>query len=413
MKILAILVMLSLTLAACSKPQAPQAKDAALQTALDELTRLDSYTKTGVDFAAYSDRVLTASGNIDAALRRSSDVDANAKIKIALVYYVSARDTWKEYLDKGNPLMPSLVQEFWAKGANAIREAEQYFSADEATRRKIDADDEKKQQQDFEREPETTEKINPAVDSIHGFGSFILGAPSSDYSSRVEMPPEDPLLPKDPMGGITARVVQYQDNEREWATFPVQEVELDFEQGLVSAVRVKVAPELGFFHAFEIKYGPPTSSSDFSFSKTWEGNDTEVEMDLSPPSEYWNVIITSKKVHTLVADRTNTRFQREGDAIEKRAREAAPHFSDATPIASETPKKARRLAPEGIVYNVVRLSVRIKGGLAGIEPGTELKIISKNADGSLHVQTGNLAADVPASAVTNDLDVVAAVRSHQ
>ena len=52
----------------------------------------------------------------------------------------------------------------------------------------------------------------------------------------------------------------------------------------------------------------------------------------------------------------------------------------------------------------------MKHGLVGIEPGTELKIISKNSDGTLHVQDGDLIADVPVSAVTSDLDVVAAVR---
>ena len=75
-----------------------------------------------------------------------------------------------------------------------------------------------------------------------------------------------------------------------------------------------------------------------------------------------------------------------------------------------TPSPARRFAPEGTVYNVVRLTVGIEHGVAGIEPGTELKIISKNSDGSLHVQAGNLVADVVPYAVTNDLDVAAAVR---
>src|SRR5262249_22706832 len=73
--------------------------------------------------------------------------------------------------------------------------------------------------------------------------------------------------------------------------------------------------------------------------------------------------------------------------------------------------KPRRLAPEGTVYNVVRLSVRVQNGLVGIEPGTELKVISRNSNGTLHVQTGNLITDVVQSAVTNDLNVAAAVRS--
>jgi len=78
-------------------------------------------------------------------------------------------------------------------------------------------------------------------------------------------------------------------------------------------------------------------------------------------------------------------------------------------VRTDEGDKPKRLAPEGIVYNVVRLSTRLKHGLAGIEPGTELKVISKNSDGSLHIQAGDLVADAPLSAVTNDLDVAAAV----
>jgi len=75
--------------------------------------------------------------------------------------------------------------------------------------------------------------------------------------------------------------------------------------------------------------------------------------------------------------------------------------------------KTPRLAPEGIVYTTVRLSVRLKTGLIGIEPGTELKVINKNPDGSLHVQSGNLVTDVRVTDVTNDLDVVDAIQNRQ
>ena len=43
------------------------------------------------------------------------------------------------------------------------------------------------------------------------------------------------------------------------------------------------------------------------------------------------------------------------------------------------------------------------------KPGTQLKVISKNANGSLHVQAGKLVTDAPVSAVTNDLDIARGV----
>jgi hypothetical protein len=276
---------------------------------------------------------------------------------------------------------------------------------------------------------EAKEKINPAVDSIHGFASFTLGAPSSEYSSRVEIPPEDPLLPKVD-NVIEAKVVQYRENEREWATFPVQEVVLRFEEGVVSVVRVRVAPELGFSHAFEIKYGKPTSSTDLS--KTWQGNDTEVDMYLVPSLEYWDITITSKKVQKLCADRTNARFQKEGEALEKRAREAAQHFSDttstvtvttATPTTPDAIKHDTQIHPENIIQyapassltnkttaeatsappmaEMVTLtkpvSVQLQSGTVTLPAGTKLEFVSQVGP-RVHVRYLNSDQMIPISA---------------
>ena len=77
-KPLALLVLLALTLGACSEHKDPtlpqQKKDPALQAALDELTRLGSFTETGLNYTEYSDRLLTAKGNIDVTLQRTSIV---------------------------------------------------------------------------------------------------------------------------------------------------------------------------------------------------------------------------------------------------------------------------------------------------------------------------------------------------
>jgi len=100
------------------------------------------------------------------------------------------------------------------------------------------------------------------------------------------------------------------------------------------------------------------------------------------------------------------------ELINESEKELEEHLTKATRSVNaeaEKARKATRVAPEGIVYNVVQLSVGIKGGLAGIAPGTQLKVISKNDNGSLRVQAGDLVTDVPASAVTNDLDVATAI----
>src|ERR1051325_8068782 len=91
-RLVALLAIASLPLGACSK----QKERAALQTALDELTKLDSYTQTGVSYAQYSDRLVTARAHIDVALQRSTDPGAKAKIEAALQHYIQARDWWKE-----------------------------------------------------------------------------------------------------------------------------------------------------------------------------------------------------------------------------------------------------------------------------------------------------------------------------
>lgn len=99
-----------------------------------------------------------------------------------------------------------------------------------------------------------------------------------------------------------------------------------------------------------------------------------------------------------------------GSAIRPPVGSGSPQTEQAMKLDdSRSPIETRRLAPEGTVYNVVRLSVRVKNGLAGIEPGTKLKVISKSDNGSLHVQTGDLITDVPQSAVTNDFDVATAI----
>lgn len=134
--LVALLAILSVTLGACSK----QREHAALQTALDELTKLDSYSQTGVSYAQYSDQLSTAKANIDVALQRSTDSGAKAKIEAALQHYIQARDWWKESPDVRTSTSSEISERhYWSDGSSAILEAKQYAFADEKTRREIDA----------------------------------------------------------------------------------------------------------------------------------------------------------------------------------------------------------------------------------------------------------------------------------
>lgn len=72
-----------------------------------------------------------------------------------------------------------------------------------------------------------------------------------------------------------------------------------------------------------------------------------------------------------------------------------------------------RIAPEGTVFNLKAITVNLPDGVAGIEAGTELRVTGTNGDGTLHVQSGELSADLPPAAVTNDLDLVASIRANE
>ena len=74
-------------------------------------------------------------------------------------------------------------------------------------------------------------------------------------------------------------------------------------------------------------------------------------------------------------------------------------------------ERARRFAPDGTVYVLTRLSFTTPEGVVSISPGTELKVISKTERGILHVNKGAMETRVPVSAVTNDRDLAAALRS--
>jgi hypothetical protein len=163
------------SLIACSKHNDPTLsrgqKDPALQTALDELTRLGSYTKTGLNYTEYFDRLLTAKGNIDVALQHTSDKAAKSRIEVALIYYIGARDSWKDSIDHDHGstsfIYENYVQEQWRKASDATEKAAGYAFADDAARREIDKREEEELYAETRSaaEAEKTEKEGKANDA--------------------------------------------------------------------------------------------------------------------------------------------------------------------------------------------------------------------------------------------------------
>jgi len=145
-------------LGACSEHKDPtlpqQKKDPALQSALDELTRLSSFTETGLNYNEYSDRLLTAKGNIDVALQRTSDQPAKERINLAVSCYVEARTEWKMKLDSKYHAGVG-PQHYWQEATAAASLAAEYAFADQTTRQQIDAREQAKR----ERERKADQKL--------------------------------------------------------------------------------------------------------------------------------------------------------------------------------------------------------------------------------------------------------------
>ena len=259
----------------CSKHSDPtlphQKQDPALQTALDELKRLSSFTEAGLNYTEYSDRLLTAKGNIDVALQRTNDEPAKDKINQAVEYHIEARKEWKRTIDDKYHVGLG-PQVGWAKARAATEIAAKYAFADEATRQEIDAREQANREEEIRQQQEE------------------------------------------------ARLVEEARKKEAQAELERQAKEAEAEKIRKEAQRKKMA------------------------------EDAERE-------------------------------------------------------------RIRRFAPEGTVFNLKPLSVTHQDGLTTIPPGTELKVTKKSSDGTLHVQTGDLTADVPPSAVTNDRDLAATVRS--
>ena len=150
-----------------------QRDGAAFQTAWAELRRLESYTKVGLSFDQYSERVLTAQANIDAALSRVTVKGlVETKFRHAMGDYTKALDVWR---------MSSLryrysVQYFWERGREDTEFAAQYASASDSVRPQLEARhdvEEKTREQAEEEEEARQEKVRQDAATVQRFSEHV------------------------------------------------------------------------------------------------------------------------------------------------------------------------------------------------------------------------------------------------
>jgi hypothetical protein len=113
--------------------------------------------------------------------------------------------------------------------------------------------------------------------------------------------------------------------------------------------------------------------------------------------------------------RASEEAAKQGDE-EQKARQARQAEAEARRQVADEKKivetaRTRRFAPEGTVYNLKRITFTTPDGLTSFAPGTELQATKKTSSGMLWVQKDELEAEVPTSSVTNDLDLVAVLRT--
>jgi hypothetical protein len=250
----------ALALTGCSKREKP------LQTALDELRRLGAYTETGLNYTEYSNRLLTAKGNVAVVLQHSNDEGAKSRIENALNYYVEAQNAWKAKSEQGDSRARE-IEEHLVKAREATESASTYTLADASKRNKI-----------------------------------------------------------------------------------------------------------------------------------WEQENAILEAAAQASEE-------AKK------QAAETHKARRAQEAQARALEQAASAKRVAEAAER--ERIRRFAPEGTVYSLKRITFTTEDGVTSIPAGTELKITRPASNGILRVQKDDLETDVPSAAVTNDRDVVAAIRAAQ
>lgn len=84
--------------------------------------------------------------------------------------------------------------------------------------------------------------------------------------------------------------------------------------------------------------------------------------------------------------------------------------STPTPVGTPTPTPvAHHYAAEGIFFVTEEVTVRLKAGLLGVAPGTQVKLVKDKGD-TVTVTDGAQEFDLQAAQLTNDLDVAAKIQ---
>lgn len=116
--------------------------DDSVQRASEELKRLSSVAKVGLNYPEFSDRVLTAKGNMDVALESATDSRAKEKIEWAMNFYVEIRKTWgtdPTFRSQGSEIN-SEIKGLLQVAADASQLVGKYVKTDNQTRSSLDVE---------------------------------------------------------------------------------------------------------------------------------------------------------------------------------------------------------------------------------------------------------------------------------
>lgn len=80
------------------------------------------------------------------------------------------------------------------------------------------------------------------------------------------------------------------------------------------------------------------------------------------------------------------------------------------PVSTPTPTPVvRHFAPDGVFFVTEEVTVRLKAGLLGIAPGTQVKLVKQKGDVAT-VNDGTEEFDLKIAQLTNDLDIAARIQ---
>ena len=111
-------------------------------------------------------------------------------------------------------------------------------------------------------------------------------------------------------------------------------------------------------------------------------------------------------------DRERKTEEKAREAQRQQAEQEAARKRQEAETAAAQAEHERRFSPEGTLFLLQPVTAHIKGGLTGLVPGTEVAVLRKNPDGTLHVKVkaSGLETDLKPALATNDRDLAAGAR---